>query len=280
MSARSYPEPQARDVLIEGCAGLYRNPAEQPFKDEDAVTIFERWTSTDEIEHAYERIAREEAARSRRESFAWSPEFGYLSPFPDHCGAGLVIAAELHLEGLHLIGDLPLVLSGLNAVRFCAESICLDGVRDAAHLFRVSNAGSFGISETDLVKRARSIFDGVVKQELNARRVLVESNSRHFHDAIARALAILKSARLISPWELLDLISPLRLAASMGFLNRFSRGDAIEIMNKLTSRKNDEFPDNEDGDRLRDRRDARLADTINRRFACVSINAKAKEILS
>ena len=279
-SEGGYPRLSARDVLLNGAVTVFRNRAEQPFGDTDAIVLNEPWRDTANIESACERVMRKEASCAKKESFAWSPEFGYLSPVPEHCGAGMSICAEFHLEGLHLIGDLPLVLSGIDAVRFYAESISGDGIRDAAHLFRIANVGSLGISESDLARRAKAIFNGLLRQELNARRILVERDTRHFADAIYRALAILKTARLLSPCEVVDLLSPLRLAAAMGFIDGFTCEEATSMTERLLNRGDEYFPENEDGDRLRDRRDSRLADKANKRFASVSVNARGKEFLT
>lgn len=275
-----YPHLLARDVVRGGTVTLWRNPANRVFGERDAVVIENRWKTPEEIPDAYQCSHDEEIKLAAQQKFAWSASFGYLSPDPSHCGIALGIEGEFHLEGLHLIGDLPPVLAGLEAVRFCAHSLNTDGIRQAAHIFRISNTATLGIVEDNLVARAQRIFNDLVTQELAARIALVRDNPRVFSDSVARALAILKSARLLAPGELFDLLSPVLLATSMGFLDGITRSETLKLMNAQL--KKPELPPSEtlDDERIRDDRDARLADRINKRFATVNFNLRAEEFFS
>lgn len=286
MSARrtnrpgEYPNLLPLDVISDGLLTLYRNPAGKVFGKKDAFAINVSWLLPDDMDDTYAKAAEEEAKLAASHQFAWSPDFGYLSSNPGHCGTGLVIQAELHLEGLHLIGDLPPVLAALDAVRFRAESIDADGIRQAAHLFRINNNSAIGLSERALVKRVRQVFDDLIEQELSARKALVADHPRLFEDAIARSLALLRNARLLSPWEFFDLLSPLRLAATMGFLKGLTRHEIDTFMRRQLGKPPTKPPETEEEERLRDERDADIADRANQRFADVDLNDRAQDILS
>ncbi|MGN0851919.1 MAG: hypothetical protein ACI4Q3_00925 [Kiritimatiellia bacterium] len=275
-----YPNLLPRDVVRGGTVTLWRNHANRVFGERDAVVISNRWKTPAEIPAAYRSSRDEEARLAATRKFAWNASFGYLSPDPSHCGIGLGIEGEFHLEGLHLIGDLPPVLAGLEAVRFSSRSLNTDGIRQAAHLFRISNNATLGILEDDLIARTERIFGDLVTQELAARKALVRDNPRVFADSVARALAILGSARLLAPGELFDLLSPVLLAASMGFLDGITRTEILKMMNAQLDKP--ELPPSEtpDDERVRDDRDSRLADRINRRFATVAFNHRAEDYLS
>lgn len=268
------------DILSGGTLALWRNPAGKPFGDDDAWTLTVDWTTTKELPDAYARLAEDEARLAASHAFAWNADFGYLSPDPLHCGTALCVDGEFHLEALHLIGDLPPVLNALEAVRFGTSSILEDGVRQAAHLFRVRNIATLGVTEQDLLARARRLFDDLARQEYNARKALVEDSPRILADAVARALAILRSARLLAPGELLDLLSPIRLAASMGFLDGLARAETLQMMREQIDAPELPPPRTAEDDRVRDARDARLADRINARFATVHFNSLAEKWLN
>lgn len=275
-----YPNLLPRDVVRGGTVTLWRNPANQVFGERDAVIIENVWKSLPEIDEAYQQAHQEEQKLAVRRRFAWNTSYGYLSPDPHHCGIAMGIEGEFHLEGLHLIGDLPPVLAGINAVRFCARSLNTDGIRQAAHIFRISNASTLGIVETDLLAHTHRLFDDLVEQELSARKALIRDNPRIFTDSVSRALAILRAARLLAPGELFDLLSPVLLAVTMGFLDGITRSETLKLMSAQL--KKPELPPSEtlEDDRIRDERDARLADRINQRFATVEFNARAEEYLS
>ena len=282
MSARrkpgEYPDLLARDAVFGGVVRLWRNPAGRPFAETDRWTLSAEWKLPADIAGAYAQVEAEEARLARQHPFAWDSDFGYLSPDPLHCGTALGIEGEFHLEALHLIGDLPPVLAALEAVRFQSSNIVEDGIRQAAHLFRIRNAATLGITERALVKRAVRLFDDLVVQELNARKALVEDTPRILEDSVARALAVLRSARLLAPGELLDLLSPIRLAVTMGLLTGITRAETAKLMREQIDAPELPPPRTAEDDRQRDARDAGLADWANRRFADVAFNARADEL--
>lgn len=281
MSARrrpgEYPNLRFDDIVAGGSLFLWRNPAEKPFGEKDAWTLSVDWNMPRDIPAAYARLEADEAELASRHAFAWNSDFGYLSPCPDHCGTALCAEGEFHLEALHLIGDLPPVLNAIEALRFQSSSVVEDGIRQAAHIFRVRNTATLGVSEQDLLKRATRLFEDLATQEYNARKSLVEDTPRILEDSIARALAVLRSARLLAPGEYLDLLSPIRLAATMGFLEGITRSETLKLMREQLNAP--ELPPSQsaEDDRKRDARDARLADRANVRFASVAFSPLAKD---
>lgn len=282
MSARrksgTYPNLLDKDVLSGGSMYLWRNPANQPFAERDVWTLSVNWDTLDDLSDAYTQLENQEKDLAEKHTFAWDTDFGYLSPEPLHCGTGLHVQGEFHLEALNLIGDLPPVINGIEAVHFGCSGIIEDGIRDAAHIYRVYSLATLGVTERDLIQRAHRLFSALVTQETNARLALVEDTPRILEDSIARALAILRSARLLAPGELLDLLSPICLGTTLGFLSGITREETVKMM-----RSQFNAPDLPTGtaeaDRKRDARDAALADRINHRFRSVDFNAYADECL-
>jgi len=273
-----YPNLSAHDVVRDGHVLLLRNPAGRKFGRRDAVRIESGWSDFDEIPAAFARVQEEERARTAGSPPAWDPEFGYLSPEPAFCGNNLFIACMVHLEGLNLLGDLKYVLAGLDAVRIEYWGFEADTIRDTAHIYRLENRFSLGLSADALVRRVSAVYQGLVRQELNARLHLVEEDSRILADSIASSLAVLRAARLLSPWELADILSPIRLAASMGFIDGIDK----EEIDNFTLAQFDEPPDRLDTreqERARDKRDAKFADRMNKRFAHVGLNAIGRKLL-
>ena len=273
-----YPNLSVKDVIRDGHVLMLRNPAGRKFGRKDAVRIDSEWSDFDELPVALERVRAEERARAEQDPPAWDPEFGYLTPEPEFCGNNLFIACMMHLEGLNMVGDLKATLAGLEAVRISYWAFAVENMRDTAHIYRLENRSSIGISEDDLVRRVGTIYKDLARQEINARLHLVEEDPRILADAIARSLAVLRAARLISPWELADMLSPIRLATSMGFIDGITKKE----IDDFTLKQLDEPPDapgSRDQERARDRRDADFADRMNRRFAKVGLNARGKELL-
>ena len=222
---------------------------------------------------AYRSAEKVEDALGKHLSFAWRPDIGFLTASPSDVGTGLKVGTTLHLEGLSLIGELEPCIRGLDAMRMKAESLELAGIRQTGHIFRIVNAVTLGEDEQTLVDRSARAADALVEQEINARIRLVEELPRVYSDSVCRALAILKSARLLSAAELLDLLSPVRMAASMGLLSGMTADEADRMFTSLPVFA----PEEPDADR-RDAVDGKRADEINRRFARVVPNNRFIEL--
>lgn len=240
------PSPSV-SISVSGEAGSGEPPPQVIEAIMDAVTG---------MVSGMERAAR--AREPRKE-----PE---LREFP--CGraeAAYRIGDALHLEGLHLIGELEAVQRAVRALRMQLVGVDADGVGNAGHVFRLRYGGA--------AERAKRVVEDLLAQERNARVRLFEEMPRVFGDSLCRALAILKNCRLLSPGELFDLLSPLRLAALEKMLEGITLGE-IEAMLAAVDlgSKEDKEPVEE-----RDRIDAARADEMNKRFEDVVLNERAEE---
>jgi len=175
------------------------------------------------------------------------------------------IGARLHLEGLHLIGELEATHRAMRALKMKLKGVDADGIHDTGHVYELMYTGS--------VERAKRVAEDLLAQERNARVRLFEEMPRVFGDSLCRALAILKNCRLLSPGELFDLLSPLRLASHEDMLE----GVTLEEIKQLAAgvdlgSKEDNMETAE-----RDRVDAARADEMNARFEDVVLNERAEE---
>ena len=139
--------------------------------------------------------------------------------------ARYLVRGRLHLEGLHLIGELDAVKRAVEALDCRLEPLVLDGVQDSAHAFGFAYCGRKAAAER--------IIGSIVEQERNARVRLVDELPRVFGDAVCRALAILKNCRMLSNGEALDLLSPLRIAALCGRLEGIGRDKLEGIIGQI-----------------------------------------------
>jgi len=202
--------------------------------------------------------AAEDAGRAGREPELVEPPCGRAEGV-------FRIGDRLHLEGLHLIGELEAVHRAMRALRLQLSGVTVDGVRDAGHVFRLMYAGS--------AERAKRVAEDILREERNARVRLFEEMPRVFGDSLCRSLAILKNCRLLSPGELFDLLSPLRLAALEKMLDGIGIEEVEAMLASIDLGSKEEAGTQEE----RDRADAERADEMNRRFEDVVLNERAEE---
>ncbi len=268
------------DIFSGGEVRLFRQRTDRPFTQENMVCFKAEMSSPMRMRPAVAKVLKDEAKAASESPFAWNPRFGYVTASAYMCGTGLEISALFHLEGLNLVGDLEPALNALEGMRLNTYGCDGDGLKDVAHLFRICNGQSLGIEEFELASRTRQIFSDLVRQEANARIRLINDFPRVLEDAIERSLAVLRNCRLLSSLELADIVSPLKLAADLGFLDNFSKKEASDIIMSRIDRPQDDVPYTYEEQRELDRKDAALADKANRRFRNVRLNRLAKEHLS
>ena len=175
------------------------------------------------------------------------------------------IGNRLHLEGLHLIGELDAVKRALRALKMELVGVSADGINETGHVYTLRYSGSS--------EQAKRVVEDLLREERNARVRLFEELPRVFGDSLCRALAIMKNCRLLSPGEYFDLLSPLRLAAKEEMLDGI---DSAEIERRLAEA---DLTSSEDKleQAERDRIDAERADEMNARFEDVVLNERAEE---
>ena len=204
-----------------------------------------------------------EQAKGEAEA-AKEPDYSLL-PCEGRVEAPFLVGKRLHLEGLHLIGELEAVQRALHALKMDLVGVTADGVCQSGHVYELKYLESS--------ERAARVLADLVTQERNARVRLFEEMTRVYGDSLCRALAILKNCRLLAPGELFDLLSPLRLAALEGMLDGIDLEtvDAMMAGIDLTNAEDKlEQPE-------RDKVDAERADEMNARFEDVVLNERAEE---
>ena len=199
------------------------------------------------------------------------------------CDVRYRIGTRLHLEGLHLIGELEAVKRAVQALKMQLVGLEADGVHDTGHAYLFRYTGS--------AARAQRVVEAILAQERNARVRLYEEMTRHFGDSLCRALAVLKNCRMLSGGELFDLLSPMRLAAMEKMLDGITLKDVNALLADLAGElgadedaglpEGVELPAAQPEDRKSpeelDAEDAARADAMNKRFEDVVLNERAEE---
>ena len=175
------------------------------------------------------------------------------------------IGSRLHLEALHLIGELDAVKRAVHALRMELVGVTADGVRDTGHVYTLRYAGS-----SEQVKR---VVEDLLREERNARVRLFEELPRVFGDSLCRALAIMKNCRLLSPGEYFDLLSPLRLAAKEEMLDGITYDEIEKMLLEVDLTSSEDKLEQAERDKV----DAERADEMNKRFEDVILNERAEE---
>jgi protein arginine kinase len=200
-----------------GAALLLGRLASAMINEEDHVRL-QGLRSGFALEAAYEVTKRLDREFGVRVSFAFHPEFGYLTACPTNVGTGLRASVLIHLPALVLTTEITKVLQGLAQVGLTYRGLFGEGSEALGHLFQLSNQVTLGKSESELVDHLGRLVRQVMEYEGRAREALQHAAPLALEDRSWRAWALLRHARALSFEELVNLLSSVRLGVALRVL--------------------------------------------------------------
>jgi protein arginine kinase len=162
-------------------------------------------------------------------TYAFSPKLGYLTACPTNVGTGMRASVMLHLPGLVLTRQIEKAFRAVARLRLAVRGLYGEGTQATGDFYQISNQGSLGKSEQNLLKTLDAAIPQIVEYEKQARAVLVAESPTPLDDKIHRSWGILTNARTISSDETLMLLSAVRLGVHLGRL----KGVDIPTVNDL-----------------------------------------------
>ncbi len=167
---------------------------------------------------AHADVALVEAELGARLSFAFHPEFGYLTSCPTNVGTGLRASVLIHLPALVMTREVGKVLRGLGQVGLTHRGLSGEGSGLLGNLFQLSNQTTLGKSESELLDHLARLVQQVMEYEERARTVLRRDAPTALDDQVWRAWGLLRHARALGFEEAVSLLSAVRLGVGMGIL--------------------------------------------------------------
>ncbi len=148
--------------------------------------------------------------------YAFSTKFGYLTACPTNVGTGIRVSVMLHLPALKITGHIEKFFNAAKAMGMAVRGLFGEGTEAAGDFYQLSNQVTLGISEQDIISKfEKTVIPEVVEYETLARNQLLDKKCDILDDKISRAMALLRSAHLISSQEALFLLSHLRLGVNI-----------------------------------------------------------------
>ena len=145
---------------------------------------------------------------------AFDERLGFLTRSPQDLGTAMRASVMLHLPGLNSSGQITRLASTVSKLGLNLRSVYGDSFSSFGDLYLLSNQVTLGIAESTAIANLGSIAAQIAAQESAARESLLDDIV--WEDKTYRSLGILQNARLLTSDELLELISPVRMAAAAG----------------------------------------------------------------
>ncbi len=178
-----------------------------------------------ELNEAYAVADKLDNILSKKLSFAFHPRLGYLTQCPTNLGTGMRASVMLHLPALELGGTVYRIGANLSKLGLTMRGLYGESTKPAGAFFQLSNQVTLGISEKAAIENLSNITTQLIAQEMRARDGIL--NRIEVEDKIARALGVLKTAKLMDHNEAMQLLSLVRLGVSSKKLTTLST-DSID----------------------------------------------------
>ena len=182
-----------------------------------------------QLSHAWRHVQKIDDMIGKTISYAFSPQFGFLTACPTNVGTGIRASVMIHLPGLVMNRQIDQVLQAVAKLGLTVRGWYGEGSQATGNLFQISNQVTLGKTEEVIVESLEKIISQVVEHEKNARKVLSRRDVNKLNDKIGRAFGVLKHAYVINSAETLDLLSVLRTGIELGIL----KGVDIKVVNDL-----------------------------------------------
>lgn len=163
-------------------------------------------------------------------TYAFSPNWGYLTACPTNAGTGLRASVMLHLPALVLAKQINQVLQAVIKLGLAVRGLYGEGTEASGNLFQISNQVTLGKSEADIIDNLKKVIRQIIGHEKNAREYLLKNNLKQAEDRIGRSYGLLKNAHIMSSKEAIELLSALRLGVDVGIIKDIERQAINELM--------------------------------------------------
>jgi protein arginine kinase len=213
---------------------------------------------------AWRLAGRIESELDQNLHYAFLSDWGYLTACPTNVGTGMRVSVLAHLSGLARSGRVAQVLGSVSKLGLSVRGFYGEGSASQGAFFQVSNQTTLGQTEDDIAYTVERVAGQLSNLESEARSRLA-SVDRRLADEAWRAWGVLRSARLLTAGEVMDLCSSLRTGVAEGIidavpLSTVNRLLVITQPGHLAYLKDDASPEE---------RDALRADIVRRELTAV-----------
>lgn len=171
-----------------------------------------------DLAKAWNTLSKIENEMAKQLSFAFLPQFGYLTSDPTECGTALKIAIYLHLPALYHSNQLKKALSEQKGESLTA--IGLEGSLDelVGDMIILKNQYTLGVNEESIVHELQTAALALIASEQALRKHLKDKENPEIKDQVARAYGLLSYCHQLQTKEALNALSLIKLGLELGWI--------------------------------------------------------------
>ena len=181
-----------------------------------------------DLQGAYEMADQLDTLLDERLTYAFDERLGYLTQCPTNLGTGMRASLMLHLPALQREGVMGQLSDTVSKLGLTIRGLYGEGTEPKGAIYQLSNQVTLGISEQAALQNLKSIAMQVIAQERAARQQL--NGDLRLTDQVWRSYGLLRTARILTGEEFMQLISNVRLGAALGILTEVTLDEVANLI--------------------------------------------------
>lgn len=142
-------------------------------------------------------------------SYAFDPEYGYLTTFPTNVGTGLRACVVLHLPHLSREKNFQGLIAEMSRFGTGVRGVYGEASENYGSLYEISNLKTLGITEKEIVDLVYRVSKQLISQEQQLRKNALEQHRLDQADEAYKSYGVLKYARKLSIRDAMVFLSQL-----------------------------------------------------------------------
>ena len=185
----------------------------------------------DNFSEAYDIADKLDTLLDENLEFAFDENLGYLTQCPTNLGTGMRASVMLHLPALKAGKAIGRIAGNLQKLGLTIRGLYGEGTEPKGAVYQLSNQVTLGISEQSAIENLKNIAEQLETQELAAQKRMAKSIE--VQDKLCRSLGIIKTAKLISCEEAMELFSNVRFGINSGVIDGVEISLIDELIEKI-----------------------------------------------
>lgn len=150
---------------------------------------------------------------------AFDNELGFITASPSNLGTGMRASVMLFLPAIEMTGKIDELITRAKENELTVRGIYGEGSRALGQFYQISNSGSLGYSENEIIDKVSDFIYNVCTQEKELRDYILENEYDYYKDLSLRAYGTITNCYSLDEEEMITLLSKVKLGQALGFID-------------------------------------------------------------
>lgn len=185
------------------------------------------------LEKAWTEASTFDSALEKHVEYAFSKRLGYLTSCPSNIGTGMRASVMLTLPGLLVCDEFESTCRAVDRLGYNVRGINGENTTTASCIVQISNKGTLGFTEEEVIARLKRVVDEVIRVEYQARRYALTKSTVFMNDMMGRSLSLLQCARVLQSEEAVNALTAVRLGVELGLIKHLTLKEVDLLINSV-----------------------------------------------